>query len=339
MLQLFATYMSYSGTSKHIRAYLCAAVAEHKRVSPQEIDTAATFASLGLGSLEGVQLAGQLQEWLGREVPPTVFWDHPSIDLLGAFLAGEQAEDSSISSAHRPGADASVGVMGMACRFPGARTPEALWSLLQAGESTVKPVSQARWPGNPGTDVAGLLDDVQHFDPAFFGISMAEAVEMDPQQRLLLEVTWEALENAGIPPASLQGSRTGVFIGISSFDYRHTRHASVADANVYAAAGGAHSIAANRISYVLNLCGPSLAVPCQLLKASAAAAHQAHGVFKRHGARATSGRIETKAVAGQEVGGRQPFRHRLRQAPLHAEHRRLCDGRARQGLIGILAVV
>ncbi len=109
----------------------------------------------------------------------------------------------------------------------------------------------------------GYIRDVDQFDPHFFGISPREASAMDPQQRLLLEVAWQALENAGQPPDQLAGSRTGVFVGIGGFDYsnviiNYRRHLQVI--NAYLGTGVAHSIAANRISYLLDLRGPSMAI-------------------------------------------------------------------------------
>lgn len=249
-----------------IRSFLRQAVATHKQWPVDDVDTDVPFASLGLGSLDVVRLAARLQNWLGREVPPTLLWDHPSIDAISHALCpptstaqGVFASGSTMNGAAST-PDASIGVIGMACRFPGADTLDAFWALLLEGRHTTRLIAPTRWPAEPDQEVACLLDRIDGFDPAFFGILAAEATRMDPQQRLLLEVSWEALENAGIRPGDLQGSRTGVFVGISSFDYGHTRTTAPAQTDVYAAAGTAHSIAANRLSYVLNLRGPSVAV-------------------------------------------------------------------------------
>ena len=106
----------------------------------------------------------------------------------------------------------------------------------------------------------GFIKDVDKFDPAFFGISPREATRMDPQQRLLLEISWEALENAGLTLDQLRGTQTGVFIGISSFDYARLQFADPDLIDAYAGTGNAHSVAANRLSYLFDLRGPSLAV-------------------------------------------------------------------------------
>src|SRR5450631_4637774 len=125
-----------------------------------------------------------------------------------------------------------IAIIGMGCRLPGdVESPRAFWELLNEGGDAIAEVPASRWdmdhyydpdvtvPGKMVTRRGGFLHRVQEFDPQFFGISPREAISMDPQQHLLLEVCWEALENAGLVPAALEGSRTGVFIGICNQDY------------------------------------------------------------------------------------------------------------------------
>jgi acyl transferase domain-containing protein/acyl carrier protein len=166
-----------------------------------------------------------------------------------------------------------IAVIGLGCRFPGAENPEAFWQLLRSGKDAIAQVPATRWdvdayydpePGKPGkmyTRYGGFIDDVEQFDPEFFGISPREAGRIDPQQRLLLEVVWEALENASIAPTKLSGTKTGVFIGCGNYDYGlllFSRDSSYI--NAYDGTGGAIGITANRLSYTLNLRGPSLSV-------------------------------------------------------------------------------
>jgi acyl transferase domain-containing protein/acyl carrier protein len=165
-----------------------------------------------------------------------------------------------------------IAIIGMACRFPGAANPEQFWQLLLSGRGAVTEVPADRWdvdacydpdpqaPGKTYSRWGGFLDRVDEFDAAFFGISPREARQMDPRQRLLLETAWEALENAGQAPERLAGSDTGVFIGHMVGDYYalETRNAAGIDAHV--GTGNLDSILANRLSYALNLQGPSLAV-------------------------------------------------------------------------------
>lgn len=163
-----------------------------------------------------------------------------------------------------------VAVVGLGCRFPGARGPQAFWRLLCDGVDAVDEVPADRWdaqayydpdPAAPGRMVTlwgGFLTDVDKFDAEFFGVSPHEAARMDPQQRLMLEVAWEALENAAIVPDSLKRSDTGVFVGIGNTDYTRMLCRDMNAIDRYDGTGGTLSFAANRLSYFLDLHGPSL---------------------------------------------------------------------------------
>ena len=174
----------------------------------------------------------------------------------------------------------------MGCRFPGgANNPDDLWRLLHDGGDAIREVPRERWdldayydpkPGTPGKTYSrwgGFLERVDLFDAGFFGISPREALSMDPQQRLVLEVSWEALEHAGQSPEALAGSQTGVFLGISTNEYAHLMRSPRA-IDVYTPTGNALSVAAGRVSYILGLHGPSLAVDTAC-SASLAAIHLA----------------------------------------------------------------
>ncbi len=212
-------------------------------------------------------------------------WDYLSTQSFSHRLAGnangtgstrkeENRERRADSHAETRGAE-PIAIVGIGCRFPGAAGLEEFWALLRNGVDAISEIPRDRWdiealydplPGTSGkmsTRWGGFLSGIDRFDPHFFGISPREASSMDPQQRLLLEVAWEALENAGQPPDQLAGSRTGVFVGIGGFDYsniiiNYEDHLKVI--NAYLGTGNAHSIAANRISYLLDLRGPSVAI-------------------------------------------------------------------------------
>ncbi|MBE8994630.1 non-ribosomal peptide synthetase/type I polyketide synthase [Microcystis aeruginosa] len=166
----------------------------------------------------------------------------------------------------------SIAIIGMGCRFPGADNPEAFWQLMGNGVDAIADIPSERWDiegfydPTPATAKkmysrqGGFLKNVDQFDPQFFRISPLEANYLDPQQRLLLEVTWEALENAAIVPETLAGSKSGVFIGISDVDYHRLAYQSPANLTAYVGTGNSTSIAANRLSYIFDLRGPSLAV-------------------------------------------------------------------------------
>jgi acyl transferase domain-containing protein len=168
-----------------------------------------------------------------------------------------------------------VALVGIGCRFPGGGNgPGRLWALLEEGVDAVRPVPADRWnvdrhhatswqrPGRMTPREGGFLDRVDTFDAAFFGISGRVAEQMDPQQRLLLEVCWEALEDAGIVPATLAGSRAGVFVGACSQDYGglQTSVDEVEGLGAHSATGMYASILANRLSYAFDLHGPSMTV-------------------------------------------------------------------------------
>jgi acyl transferase domain-containing protein len=168
-----------------------------------------------------------------------------------------------------------IAIIGIGCRYPGgANSPESYWELMRNGVDAVTEVPADRWdtrifyhpdsgrPSKANTRWGGFIEKIDHFDPRFFGISPREAKHMDPQQRLLLEVAWEALEDGGQVLERVSGTAVGVFIGISTYDYGEIHHGmndrELIDA--HSNLGGAQSIAANRISYVFDLRGPSFSV-------------------------------------------------------------------------------
>ncbi|PYV19952.1 MAG: short-chain dehydrogenase, partial [Acidobacteria bacterium] len=183
-----------------------------------------------------------------------------------------------------------VAVIGMACRFPGADDPAALWRLVSEGVDAISEVPAERWdvdafydpdPAAPGKMISrwgGFLKQVDLFDADFFGLSQREAARTDPQQRLVLEVAWEALEDAALPATRVAGTRTGVVVGACANDY-HRLHASLADADAYDGAGNAMSILANRVSYLLDLRGPSITIDTAC-SSSLVAVHLACGLLR-----------------------------------------------------------
>lgn len=169
-----------------------------------------------------------------------------------------------------------IAIVGMGCRFPGgANDPESFWQLLNIGMDAIREVPPQRWNinkyydpnpeaiGKTYTREGGFLDiEIDEFDAEFFGLAPREVVMMDPQQRLLLEVSWEALENAGIAPDKLTGSKTGIFVGINTSDYAqlYMKSSNANDFNPYFFTGNTFSVAAGRLSYILGLQGPSIAL-------------------------------------------------------------------------------
>jgi acyl transferase domain-containing protein len=213
-----------------------------------------------------------------------------------------------------------IAVVGMSCRFPGAASPRELWHLLREGVDAIRPFPAERWSwsgaGAPRPGVAGgFIDGLDQFDPAFFGISPREATTMDPQQRMFLEGAWLALEDAGVRPADLVNTATGVFVGVTTSDYGQLTRTAGQD--VYVATGAALNAVSGRVSFVLGLQGPCMSMDtacssslvavhtaCQSLRAGDADLALAGGVnalispepfelFARWGMLAPDGRCKT----------------------------------------------
>ncbi|MFP2958448.1 SDR family NAD(P)-dependent oxidoreductase [Myxococcus sp. 1LA] len=168
-----------------------------------------------------------------------------------------------------------IAVIGMGCRFPGGAVDgPSYWRILRDGVDALREVPESRWdvqgyfdatrgmPGKMYGTRGGFIDDVEHFDAEFFGIAPREAASLDPQQRIALEVAWEALENAGVAPGQLMGSKTGVFMGVMSSDYmaRLLKENDATRFDGYMATGNGYSFVPGRISYVLGLQGPCMPV-------------------------------------------------------------------------------
>jgi acyl transferase domain-containing protein/acyl carrier protein len=186
--------------------------------------------------------------------------------ITQALSAARAQVEETKNRLHEP-----IAIIGIGCRVPGANGPDAFWDLLANGVDAIREIPADRWdveayyhpdPERQGkiyTRSGGFLDQVDQFDPQFFGITPRETVVMDPQQRLLLEIAWEALEHAGQAPDALRLSKTGVFIGISTSDYvQLCKHHSREELGLYFGAGTLHSFAVGRISYILGLQGPSV---------------------------------------------------------------------------------
>ncbi|MFI6099454.1 type I polyketide synthase [Lentzea sp. NPDC051213] len=224
------------------------------------------FRDIGFDSLTAVELRNQLTEITGLALPAGLVFDYPSPRVLAEHLLAELlGEGTGLDDVSVVQTTDDIAIVGMACHFPdGIDSPEDLWQVLVSGEDAM-----SDFPADRGWDLAslqsstlrgGFLPGVADFDPAFFGISPREALAMDPQQRLLLETSWEAVERAGVDPASLRGSRTGVFVGTNGQDYQHVVMASNEDLEGHAGTGLAASVISGRISYALGLEGPAVTI-------------------------------------------------------------------------------
>lgn len=252
---------------KWFREYL----STHIECHPNEVSLDVPIRDLGLKSIDVLAIPGDLGDRFGFCIPDLAVWDNPSAnDLIDSLLNQRSADSLRESHGHadrntqgRGSINEPVAVIGVGCRFPGdIDGPERLWDFLTEKKCAITAYPDRGFT-NAGTfaESGGFLKDVAGFDNIFFDIPPDEALRMDPQQRLLLEVSWEALEHAGIIPESLRLSRTGVFVGVSSTDYVRLVSASAQQkSTIWDNTGGSSSIIANRISYFLDIQGPSIVI-------------------------------------------------------------------------------
>ncbi|GAB1818699.1 type I polyketide synthase [Herbidospora sp. RD11066] len=243
--------------------------------SPDAVEATRAFKDVGFDSLTAVELRDRLNTATGRRLPATLVFDYPTpaalAEHLRADLIGEQA-GADVPVHTTASSDEPIAIVGMSCRLPGGSgTLGDFWTLLSTGTDAISAFPTDRgWDAfapadgdeSAFTPVGGFVYDSGDFDPAFFGISPREALAMDPQQRLLLETSWEALEQAGIDPASLRGTPAGVFAGAWSSGYGMSLQPSADSAGTegYFLTGSATSVISGRVAYTLGLEGPAVTV-------------------------------------------------------------------------------
>ncbi|WP_425256117.1 SDR family NAD(P)-dependent oxidoreductase [Micromonospora eburnea] len=317
-----------------MRDLVCSHVAAVLGHRSNQIDAERSFDEIGFDSLTALELRNRLGGSTGLKLPATLVFDHPTPAALATHLLAALVEPGRTELTVPVGRAAPgepIAIIAMSCRLPGgADTPERFWKLVEDGVDTMTafPVDRG-WDPSPDADYARLgafVPGVADFDAGFFGVSPREAVAMDPQQRLLLETSWEVVERAGIDPASLRGSRTGVFTGLMSHDYGSWLPDEPADVRGHVGLGVAGSVASGRVAFTFGFEGPAVTVDtacssslvalhlaaqslrggeCSLALAGGATVMSTSAIFteiSRQGGLAADGRCKSFAAAADGTG-------------------------------------
>lgn len=251
------------------------------KIKPQELDIERNIGEYGFTSLALIKITTAVNRKYGVALKPAVFFEHQSLAAFGHYLVTnhltkpapvreQKLPHSRAAAEFKTGQQAdAIAIIGISGRMPQSKDLEAFWNHLECGHDLISVVPKERWDWQAryGTPLkennkttakwGGFMDHVAAFDARFFGITPHEAELMDPQQRLFLQTAWHTIENAGYRPGSLADMKIGVFVGVGTSDYAELVHNSGIPVDAYTATGLSHSILANRISYMLNLHGPS----------------------------------------------------------------------------------
>ena len=250
----------------------------------------------GINSIGYAEFANEVNEKLNIDISPAIFFSNPSIAELAKEIIKEYPsifediketdkeeklldydmtlkEDNYYEEAvpivnkkDSVNLNTDVAIIGMDCVFPGAKDADSFWENLRSGKESIVEIPKSRWDfrdyleDSDSVKWGGFIEDVDVFDNKFFKVTPREAEQMDPQQRLFLKMVWRSIEDSGHSPKELSGKNVGVFVGASSYDYMDLMRTNNNEVEAYTSLGNSHSMIANRVSYFLNLHGPSEAI-------------------------------------------------------------------------------
>lgn len=257
-------------------------------INPEE-----NLSDYGIDSISITAFVNKICEYYTIELTPTVLFEHSTLESFISYLLkneksklllryGDIPKELKTESSHQTLPPSSlinkasapaitsiaadnqdIAIIGMSGRFPQSPDLEQFWENLINQKDLISEVPSTRWQVKENIPLAnwgGFIDGIDEFDAKFFKISPAEAELMDPQQRIFLETVWKTIENSGYTPKALAKIKTGLFVGVSTSDYNILLQENLDDVSPYISTGNSHSVLANRVSYLLNLTGPSEAI-------------------------------------------------------------------------------
>ena len=259
------------------------------KLAPECLQPNRQLSEFGMDSITFVELTDEINLRFKLDLSPAIFFEHPSIRDLAAHLAnafGDRVAPTPAVAEAPPtalpaaiarrssytaprGVNDAVAIVGMAGVMPGSKDLDEFWQHLRRGDDLITEIPPTRWdwreffgdpakePGRTNSRWGGFMHEVDRFDARFFGISPREAALIDSQHRIFLEVVWHAIENAGWRPSDLAGSRTGLFVGVGHSDYADLVRRNGIPVEAHSATGMSNAMLPNRISYLLDLHGPS----------------------------------------------------------------------------------
>lgn len=287
-------------------------VADALNIKPENIDINAPLSRYAFDSINILQLTSRLNETFHLSLSPASLYEYKNLAEFYEYLLNHQNEKSLPAySTQEKDTSNDIAIIGMSGQFPMASDIDAFWENLSQGKDCISTVPSSRWNWEDLTlQWGGFIDGVEAFDANFFNISPKEAELIDPQQRLFLQTVWKTIEDAGYAPDTIASLKTGLYVGVFNHDYaEHLQKNNIMDA--YITTGTMNSMIANRISYYLNLTGPSETIDTAC-SSSLVAVHQAvNGILHGDCELAVAGGVNallspTSYISAQRAGMLSP---------------------------------